>query len=98
YNGWTAVLRISGGIMPRVDSIRSEILKLMRSRPFRPFVLLMEDGERIMIGHPENIAFEPGSAEGVGGSEDFYVISGGLRMFSTFNAVTSIAMVDQAQI
>jgi hypothetical protein len=84
--------------MPRVDSIRSEIQKLMHAQPFRAFALTMENGERIMIGHPENIAFEPGTAEGVGGSEDFYVISGGLRMFSTFGAITSIAMVDQGQI
>ena len=84
--------------MPRVDSVRSEILNLMRARPFRPFALLMENGERIMIGHPENIAFEPGSAEGVGGSEEFYVISGGLRMFSTFGAITSVVVLDRGQI
>jgi hypothetical protein len=84
--------------MPRVDSIRSEILKLMRARPFRPFALLVENGERVMIGHPENIAFEPGTPEGVGGSDDFYVISGGLRMFSTFGAVSGIVMLDQGQI
>jgi hypothetical protein len=84
--------------MQRVDSIRSEVLKLMRSKPFRPFALLMENGERIMIGHPENIAFEPGTAEGVGGSEDFYIISGGLRMFSTFSAVTSVVIVDRGQV
>ena len=80
------------------NRLRSEILKLRRARPFRPFALLLEDGERVTIGHPENIAFEPGTAEGVGGSDDFYVISGGLRMFSTFAAITSIAMLDQGQI
>jgi hypothetical protein len=84
--------------MPRVESLRSEILKLMRAKPFRPFALLLENGERVMIGHPENIAFEPGSPEGVGGSEEFYVISGGIRMFSTFGAITSIAMLDRGQI
>jgi hypothetical protein len=77
--------------MPRVDSIRSEIQKLMHARPFRPFALLMENGERILIGHPENIAFDPGSAGGVGASDDFYVISSGLRMFS---AITSIGMLE----
>jgi hypothetical protein len=84
--------------MPRVDSLRLEILKLMRAKPFRPFALMLENGERVMIGHPENIAFEPGSPDGVGGSEDFYVISGGIRMFSTFGAITSIAMLDHGQI
>ncbi len=84
--------------MPRVDSIRSEVQKLMHAQPFRPFALTMENGERIMIGHPENIAFDPGSNGGVGASEDFYVISSGLRMFSTFSAVSSIAMIDKGQV
>lgn len=84
--------------MARVDSIRSEVLRLMRAKPFRPFALLLENGERVMIGHPENIAFEPGSAEGVGGSEDFYVISGGLRMFSSFSAVTGVAILDRGEV
>ncbi|MBI3821777.1 MAG: hypothetical protein HY289_03750 [Planctomycetes bacterium] len=84
--------------MARVDSIRSEVLTLMHARLFRPFALLMENGERVTIGHPENIAFEPGSPEGIGASEDFYVISSGLRMFSTFGSVTAIARLDQGQI
>jgi hypothetical protein len=36
--------------------------------------------------------------DGVGGSEDFYVLSGGRRMFSTFGAITSVAMVDRAEV
>jgi hypothetical protein len=84
--------------MPRVDSIRTEVQKLMHARPFRPFALLLENGERVMIGHPENIAFDPGSSSGAGASDEFYLISGGLRMFSTFSAVSSIAMLDQGQI
>ena len=84
--------------MPRVDSIRSEVLRLMRAKPFRPFALLLENGERVMIGHPENIAFEPGSPEGVGGSEDFYVIAGGLRLFSSFGALTSVVVLDRAEV
>ena len=84
--------------MVRVDSIRSEIQKMVRDKPFRPFALLMENGERIMIGHPENIAFDPGSENGVGASTEFYVISGGLRYFSTFGSITSIAVLDQGQV
>lgn len=84
--------------MTRSDAIRAKVRELRRAKLFRPFALWLENGERIMIGHPENIAFEPGSPEGVGGSEDFYVISGAIRMFSTFGAITSIAMLDQGQI
>ncbi len=31
------------------------------------------------------------------GSSDFYVISGGLRLFSTFEAVTSVALADEGR-
>jgi len=51
----------------------------------------LENGQTITIGHPENIAFEPGE----NGSPDFYVLAGRLHDYSSFAAVTSIAMFDQ---
>jgi hypothetical protein len=44
-----------------------------------------------LIEHPENIAFDPTP----GGSDDFYVISGQLRLFSTFGSVSAIALADR---
>jgi hypothetical protein len=78
----------------RVEAVRSEVERLIRQAPFRPFALLMENGERIVIEHPENIAFDP-SADGSTDSSDFYVISGRLRIFSTFDAATSVALIDR---
>ena len=77
--------------MPRTDSIRSEVQRLIRSAPFRKFVLSLENGDRAVIEHPENIAFDPEPSN----SEDFYVISGKLRLFSTFSAVSSVALADR---
>lgn len=77
--------------MPRIESVRSEVQRLIRSAPFRKFVLSLENGDPAVIEHPENIAFDPDP----GGSEDFYVISGKLRLFSTFDAVSSIALADR---
>ena len=74
----------------RTALIRPEIQRLMHHRPFQPFALLMENGDRVVIEHPENIAFDPN----LSGSSDFYVISGRLRLFSTFEAVTSISRRD----
>jgi hypothetical protein len=79
--------------MQRVESIRSEILRLIRSRPFQKFVIALESGDRALIEHPENIAFDP-DAKGAG-AEEFYVITGRVRLFSTFGAVTSVALADQ---
>lgn len=52
----------------------------------------MENGDRVTIGHPENIAFDP-----EGGSEDFYVITGRLRFYGTFEAVSSVATADPVE-
>ena len=77
--------------MPRTDSIRAEIQRLIRAMPFRRFVVSLENGERALIEHPENIAFDPQT----GGSDDFYVISGKLRLFSTFGAVSGVILADR---
>ena len=80
----------------RTEAVRSEIERLLRQVPFRPFAMSMENGDRIIIGHPENIAFDP-ARDGARGSLDFYAISGDLRVYGTFEAVTSVALVDTAQ-
>jgi len=77
--------------VPRTDPIRSEIQRLIHATPFRKFVLSLENGDRALIEHPENIAFDPQTS----GSEDFYVISGKLRLISTFGAVSSVALADR---
>jgi hypothetical protein len=73
----------------RVELIRSEVQRLMRQSPFRPFLLTLERGEHALIEHPENIGFDPRP----GASSDFYVISGSLRLFSTFDAVSSVSLL-----
>ncbi|MGH7866826.1 MAG: hypothetical protein ACREP9_04115 [Candidatus Dormibacteraceae bacterium] len=77
--------------MPRAEAIRSEIQRLIHSVPFRRFVLSLENGDRALIEHPENIAFDPEP----NGSDEFYVISGRLRLFSTFAAVSTVLLADR---
>jgi hypothetical protein len=76
----------------RAESIRAEVIRMVRQAPFRPFILSMENGDRVPIGHPENIAFDP-----EGESSDFYVISGQVRLFGTFEAVTNVATADSVE-
>ena len=80
----------------RTEVIRSEVQRLLRQAPFRPFALNLENGDRIVIEHPENIAFDP-RLNGSPGSNDFYVISDQLRVFGTFDAVTSVALIDMGE-
>jgi len=84
--------------MSRVEATRSEVQRLLRAAPFRPFALILENGDRVVIGHPENIAFDPVLTEDEKGWDEFYAISGKLRWFSTFHAVTSVALLDRADV
>lgn len=78
----------------RTKANRTEVLRLIREKPFRRFVLNLENGDRVTIEHPENIAFDPGNGADTG-SSDFYVISGPIRYYSTFEAVASVALLDK---
>ena len=73
----------------KVELVRAEVQRLLRQSPFRPFVITLLGGERAIIEHPENVAFDPRP----GSSFDFYVLTGSLRMFSTFADVSSVTML-----
>ncbi len=83
--------------MPRVQVIRTEVQRLLREAPFQPFVLRFENGDRVIIEHPENIAFDPTAKARSVRAQDFYVFSRNRRVYSTFNAVTSVSLVDQGE-
>ncbi len=73
----------------KVELVRSELQRLLRQSPFRPFAITLKGGERAIIEHPENVAFDPRP----GSSSDFYVLTGSLRLFSTFDDVSSIGIL-----
>ena len=79
--------------MPHTDAMRSEVRRLLRTAPFRRFILTMENGERALIEHPENVAYDPSD----GGSDEFYVVTGKLRLVSTFDRVTGVIFADRGQ-
>src|SRR5688572_5317391 len=82
--------------MPRVQEIRTTIQQMLRVVPFQPFAISLENGDRVIIEHPENIAFDP-TANGDSGSAHFSVIANNLITLSTFNAVTSVTQSDRGQ-
>jgi hypothetical protein len=81
----------------RVEIIKAEVQRLLRQVPFRQFALNLENGDHVIIEHLENIAFDPVGKNGSGGSPEFHVISSSLRYVSTFEAVTSVAMIDRGE-
>ena len=80
----------------RTAAVRKQIELLVHARPFRPFVITLENGQRIPIEHPENLAYVPGMNGGPG-DLNFSVVSSRLLMYGTFDAVTSIAVLDEGQ-
>ena len=81
--------------MTRVESIRDEVQRRMRTEPFEPFLLTLENGDRVVIEHPENIAFDPGAQAGDRHAGEFYVLNRQMRLFSSFDAVTSVASANR---
>ena len=79
----------------RTRVIRAEVQRLIQQRPFRPFVMPLENGQQVLIEHPENIAFDPTANGDDARSNEFYVLSRELHVFSTFSAVTSINLADE---
>lgn len=71
------------------ELIRTELQRLLRQTPYQRFLVTYVGGEIALIDHPENVAFDPRP----GMSSDFYVITGGLRMFSTFDKVSSLSLL-----
>jgi hypothetical protein len=69
----------------RAEAIRAEVLRRVREAPFRPFVLSLESGDRVLVQSPENIAFEP-----IGPWFHYFVISGRIRHGGSFEAVADI--------
>jgi hypothetical protein len=39
-----------------------ELLALLRARPFRPFRIVMTEGQGYLVRHPENVIVTPASA------------------------------------
>ena len=77
----------------RSDEIRTELRRLVNQRPFQRFVINFENGDRPVVEHPENVAFDPSA----GGSIRLYLITGNLTLHSTFDAVTSLVLQDSGQ-
>ena len=80
--------------MPRTEAHRLSVRQLVQQRPFQPFALNMENGDRIIVEHPENIAFDVRD----NGRDSLSVISERLQYLSTFSAVTSVALIDKGEL
>ncbi len=83
--------------MPRTAAVREQVTEFVHARPFQPFVMIMENGQKLLVEHPECVAYDPTLQEGARGWDKLAVISEGLVVFCTFSAVTTINTLDRGQ-
>jgi hypothetical protein len=74
----------------RVEEIRTEFQRLLNQRPFQRFIVNLENGDRLTVDHPENMAFDPTE----NGQTRFYLITGNLSYFGTLDSVTNVVFLD----
>ena len=80
------------------ETIRSEVLRLRRQKPFQPFELTLTDGRRLPIRQPNNIGFDPGEDQGRKGSLEFCVISGDIRFVGSFETVAEVVSIHKGDV
>lgn len=80
--------------MTRIDTVRTQISRLTRNAKFQPFALITENGDRVVVEHPENVAFDPTE----NGRDALYIISNKLQHYTTLSAVTSVVLLDAGEL
>lgn len=76
-----------------IDETRAEIQRVVNQRPFRQFLINLDNGDRLTVEHPENVAFDPTP----GGQTRLFVITGSLTCFATLESISSVVMQDTGE-
>ena len=71
----------------------SEIVRLLKAVPFRPFLIVMDSGERLVIRHLENIAYDPERE-----TANCYALSDGIMHILPWNKIAHVALADAGQL
>ena len=73
--------------------MQAEIVRLLKATPFRPFVIIMDSGERVVIRHLENIAYDPERE-----AANCYALSDGIMHILPWEKVAHVALADKGQL
>lgn len=73
--------------------MREEILRLLQATPFRPFAVIMDSGQRVVVRHRENVAFDP-----VEKTANCYALSDGLMYILPWDRISSAVLVDHGEL
>jgi len=81
----------------RTEVMRTEIMRLLERRPFLPFEINIENGDRVVVEHPENLAMGAGNNEGKFSSRVHVLGSSDVIFCTTFEAISSVAEIDRGE-
>lgn len=73
--------------------MQSEIVRLLKAVPFRPFVIIIDSGERVVIRHLENIAYDPERQ-----TTNCYALSDGIMHILPWEKIAHVALADKGQL
>lgn len=79
--------------MTRTETARQHLRRVARATPFRPYAVSLENGDRVMMEHPENVAYDPTDD----GRDDTFMISGKLTHWSSSSAITGVSLLDTGE-
>lgn len=82
--------------MTRVETMRNEILCLCEKRPFSPFEIKIENGDRVVIEHPENILLGPRDSSS-SFTNRLHAVHGEVLLCTTLDAVTSVMEINRGE-
>lgn len=71
---------------------RSDVIRFLKTSPFRPFLIIMDSGQRVIVRHPENVAYDP-----VVETANCFVISDGFLHVLPWEKISSLMFMDTGQ-
>ena len=72
--------------------MRDEVVRMLQSSPFRPFVIVMDSGQQVPIRHSENVAYDPERP-----LRHCYAVADGIMHALPWEKISNLAWADEGQ-
>lgn len=79
----------------KTEIMRTQIRHLQSRTPFSPFEINLENGDRIVVEHPELIAYDP--RENSSGTGRVAILTNEVNITTTFDSISSVAEIDRGR-
>ncbi len=80
----------------KTEILRTQIRHLQNRSPFSPFEINLENGDRIVVEHPELIAYDPRDGAEMGTGR-LAILTNEVNITTTFESITSVAEIDRGR-